>query len=61
MTRKALYFISAVFAALASIASLFAGLLSADGVQIVLAFVGIVAIAAAGGLIALGLRVNSES
>ncbi|WP_104178363.1 hypothetical protein [Cryobacterium sp. Y50] len=60
MSKKAVYFIFAIFAALASFASFFAGFLIGDSLQIALAIAGVVAIAAAGGLIALGMRANRD-
>ena len=58
MSKKAVYFIFAIFAALAAFASFCAGFLIGDSLQIVLAVVGVVAIAAAGGLMALGMGAN---
>lgn len=58
MSKNSVYFVFAVFAAVASIASFTAGFMIGDNVQIVLAIVGVVAIAAAGGLLAVGMRVN---
>lgn len=60
MSKKAAYFIFGIFAALASFASFFAGFLIGDSLQIVLAIFGVVAIAAAGGLMALGMRANRD-
>jgi len=60
MSRKVSYFVLAIFAALASVASLYAGLLAGDSLQIVLAILGVAAVAASGGLIALGLRANRD-
>lgn len=60
MSKKAVYFIFAFFAVLASFASFFAGLLVGDSLQIVLAVVGVVAIGAAGGFMALGMRANRD-
>ena len=60
MSKKAVYFIFAIFAALASFANFFTGFLIGDSLQIVLAVVGVVAIAAAGGLMALRIRANRD-
>lgn len=58
MSKNAVYFVFAIFAALAAFASFFAGFLIGDSLQIVLAIVGVVAIAAAGGLFAIGLKAS---
>ncbi|MCI4659480.1 hypothetical protein [Cryobacterium zhongshanensis] len=60
MSKKVIYFVLAIFTALVSFASLYAGLLARDSLLVVLAILGVVAIAAAGGLIALGMRANRE-
>lgn len=60
MSKNAVYFVFAVFAALAAFAAFFAGFLIGDTLQIVLAIVGVVAIAAAGGLFAVGLKANNH-
>lgn len=56
MSKNAVYFVLAIFAAVVSLASFVAGFLIGDGLQIVLAIVGVVAIAAAGGLFAVGMK-----
>lgn len=60
MSKNSVYFVFAIFAALASLASFVAGFLIGDSLQIVLAIVGIVAIAAAGGLFAVGMKANRD-
>lgn len=58
MSKNVVYFMFAILAAVASIAAFTAGFLIGDGTRIVLAIVGVLAIAAAGGLLAVGMRVN---
>lgn len=60
LTRKSSFFIVASFAALASFARFFAGFLIGGNLQIVPAVFGVVAIAAAGGLIAIGMIANRD-
>lgn len=61
MSKNSVYFVFAIFAALASLASFVAGFLIGDSLQIVLAIVGVVAIAAAGGLFAVGMRSGRDA